>query len=281
MSSTHVFSRLGHHHLPVLRWRISLGGHPARPWYPLRVPRLFQACPSASCSWTLALPSVLPPAMFIYLHTLFWQPQVLSWRCGRPPRPSKSTPVLPSVWLWTAGICWRLLLGTVICRAKRAPREPPSSCVYGVFGGVQWCVVVRKCMFACGTSSEKRRQVLASVRAFVLERSGSRHAVKPHSALAGRSECPPASGTRHRVKTQSISKRHRARLGRRSPLMKSTHWCQASGIVYPAIYGVLLIALFMKLDLQMTRWIAEMGKNIKLLMTVQNEDFYTVSCKIK
>lgn len=63
--------------------------------------------------------------------------------------------------------------------------------------------------------------------------------------------------------------------------MKSTHWCQASGIVYPAIYGVLLIALFMKLDLQMTRWIAEMGKNIKLLMTVQNEDFYTVSCKIK
>lgn len=146
MSSTHVFSCLRHNHLPAFRWRISLGGHPARPWFPLHVPCLFQACPSASCSWTLALPSVLPPTMFIYLHTLLWQPQVLSWRCGRPLRPSKSTPVLPSVWLWTAGICWRLLLGTVICWAKRVPREPPSSCVY-VWGCVQRCAVVYVCLW--------------------------------------------------------------------------------------------------------------------------------------
>lgn len=273
MSSTHVFSRLRRNHLPVLRWRISLGGHPARPWYPLRALRLFQACPSASCSWTLALPSVLPPTMFIYLHTLLWQSQVLSWRCGRQPRPSKSTPVLPSVWLWTAGICWRLLLGTVICRAKRAPRELPSSCVYGVLSCVQGCAVVRQCMFACGTSSEKRWQVLAPVRVFVLEQAGSRHAAKPHTALAERSECPPAAGTWHRVNTQSISKRHRACLRGRPPLMNSTHWCQASGIVYLAVYGVLLIARFVRLDLQMARWIAEMCKNIKLLMTAQNEGF--------
>lgn len=192
MSSTHVFSRLRHNHLPAFRWRISLGGHPARPWFPLHVPCLFQACPSASCSWTLALPSVLPPTMFIYLHTLLWQPRVLSWRCGRPLRPSKSTPVLPSVWLWTAGICWRLLLGTVICWAKRVPREPPSSCVY-VWGCVQRCAVVRLCMFACGMSSEKRRQVLAPVRVFVLERSGSRRAVKPPRCPGGADGMPSCS----------------------------------------------------------------------------------------
>lgn len=60
--------------------------------------------------WTLALPCVLPPTEFIYLHTLLWQPRVLSWRCGRAPRPSKSTPVLPSVWLGprasAEGYCW-------------------------------------------------------------------------------------------------------------------------------------------------------------------------------
>lgn len=94
----------------------------------------------------------------------------------------------PSICLaWTAGICRRLLLGTVICRAKRPPREPLlSRCIFP-----RACL----CMFARGMGSEKRWQVLAPVRVFVLERSGSRHAAKHSGALAERSECPFAAGT--------------------------------------------------------------------------------------
>lgn len=59
-------------------------------------------------------------------------------------------------------------------------------------------------------------------------------------------------------------------------MMKSVRCCQTLGIVYPAACGVLLIARFMRLDLQMTRWAAEMCKNRKMLKNIQSEDdFYT------
>ncbi|RXN03585.1 hypothetical protein ROHU_034390 [Labeo rohita] len=45
--------------------------------------------------------------------------------------------------------------------------------------------------------------------------------------------------------------------------MKFVRCCQTSGIVYPAVCGVLLIACFMRLDLQMTRTDKRVQSDVK------------------
>ncbi len=131
-----------------------------------------------------------PPCSFISIHSVTASGLKLALRATASPVQIHSGP--PICLALDRGHLLKAIVGNCHMLGQKGPK----------IAAVVLCICLRVCstvcgcaivLFACGMSSEKRRQVLAPVRVFVLERSGSRRAVKPPRCPGGADGMPSCS----------------------------------------------------------------------------------------